>query len=122
MTSETVLSGPLIHRFATSKDPFSSLARPLPSEEYFLLDHCTSIDALADYRGLPFQISDLFVDIQAAVLLRLREDWDKEIHLRLYSHSILTNLSEFRPWVLNWGNLLQRVNHSLSCAEATTCA
>ncbi|KAI3316642.1 hypothetical protein HD806DRAFT_517021 [Xylariaceae sp. AK1471] len=38
-TSETALSSPLIQRFANSKDPFSSLARPLSSEEYFLLDH-----------------------------------------------------------------------------------
>ena len=51
-TSETVLSSPLIQRFANSKDPFSSLARPLSSEEYFLLDHCMSINALPDYPGL----------------------------------------------------------------------
>ncbi len=51
-TSETVLSSPLIQRFANSQDPFSSLARPLSSEEYFLLDHCMSIDTLPDYPGL----------------------------------------------------------------------
>lgn len=51
-TSETELSSPLIQRFANSKDPFSSLARPLSSEEFFLLDHCMSIDALPDFAGL----------------------------------------------------------------------
>lgn len=38
---------------ANSKDPFSSLARPLSSEEYFLLNHCRSIDSHACcYPGL----------------------------------------------------------------------
>ena len=41
MTSEIGCSSPLIQRFANSKDPFASLARPLLPEEYFLLDHCT---------------------------------------------------------------------------------
>ena len=58
MTSETVLSSPPVQRFADSRDPFSSLARPLSSEEYFLLDHCMCIDALPDYPGLisPFLV------------------------------------------------------------------
>lgn len=34
---------------ANSKDPFSSLARPLSSEEYFLLNHCRFIDSHACY-------------------------------------------------------------------------
>lgn len=51
-TSEMILSSPSIQSFANSKDPFSSLARPLSSEEYFLLDHCMSIDALLDYPDL----------------------------------------------------------------------
>ncbi|CAH0035307.1 unnamed protein product [Clonostachys rhizophaga] len=38
-TSQIGFSSPSIPRFATSGDPFSSLARPLSSEEYFLLDH-----------------------------------------------------------------------------------
>lgn len=41
ITSEMGSSSPLIQRFANSKDPFTSLARPLLPEEYFLLDHCT---------------------------------------------------------------------------------
>lgn len=45
---KSVLSSPLSHVFTNSKDPFSSLARPLTSEEYFLLDHCMFIDAMSD--------------------------------------------------------------------------
>lgn len=42
------LSSPLHQVFTNTKDPFSSLARPLLSEEYFLLDHCMFIDAIPD--------------------------------------------------------------------------
>ncbi len=56
-TSETVLPSPQIEKFANSKDPFSSLARPLSSEEYYLLDHCMSIDAFPDYPGLASLLS-----------------------------------------------------------------
>jgi len=45
---KSVLSSPLSQVFTNSKDPFSSLARPLTSDEYFLLDHCMFIDATPD--------------------------------------------------------------------------
>ncbi|CAI6081942.1 unnamed protein product [Clonostachys chloroleuca] len=38
-TLQIGLPSPPIPRFASSGDPFSSFARPLSSEEYFLLDH-----------------------------------------------------------------------------------
>ena len=43
------VSSPLRQVFTNTKDPFSSLARPLLSEEYFLLDHCMFMDAIPDY-------------------------------------------------------------------------
>jgi hypothetical protein len=42
------LSNPLRQVLTNTKDPFSSLARPLLSEEYFLLDHCKFTDAIPD--------------------------------------------------------------------------
>lgn len=44
----SVLSSPMSQVFTNSKDPFSSLARPLTSEEYFLLNHCMYKDARPD--------------------------------------------------------------------------
>jgi len=45
---KSVLSSPLSQVFTNSKDPFSSLARSLTSDEYFLLDHCMFIVAMPD--------------------------------------------------------------------------
>ncbi|CAG9996122.1 unnamed protein product [Clonostachys byssicola] len=62
-TSQIGLSSPPIPRFATSGDPFSSSARPLSSEEYFLLDyyvqvvmpysigHCRLFDHAGDHQN-----------------------------------------------------------------------
>ncbi|KAL5351898.1 hypothetical protein ACLOAV_003760 [Pseudogymnoascus australis] len=40
---KSVLSSPLSQVFASGKDPFLCLARPLTSEEYFLLDHYVQV-------------------------------------------------------------------------------
>lgn len=43
ITSEEAVSSPLSQVLNSNKDLFSSLARPLSSVEYFLLNHCMSI-------------------------------------------------------------------------------
>ncbi|VUC30673.1 unnamed protein product [Clonostachys rosea] len=57
--SQIDFTSPPIPRFASSGDPFSSLARPLSSEEYFLLDHFVC----PVYSRLP----DLTVDIRVVM-------------------------------------------------------
>lgn len=72
MTLRIGLPSPPIPRFASSGDPFSSLARPLSSEEYFLLDHCMSTDTFMLFTGFIRYFGDVsptYLTIKPTLLL-----------------------------------------------------
>ena len=48
---EAVLA-PLSHALNSNQDPFSALARPLSSMEYFLLNHCMSTMIMFFFSGV----------------------------------------------------------------------
>ncbi|KAJ4248762.1 hypothetical protein NW762_012600 [Fusarium torreyae] len=92
VTSETARPGPIIERFASAKDPFSSLARPLSPVEHFLLDHCMPIDSLHNYSCLESSVSDLTADIQVIVPYSIG-------HCGLFDHGGDYRDQMLREWV-----------------------
>ena len=99
--SEEAVSSPLGQVLNGNKDPFSSLARPLSSVEYFLLNHCMSIIIIfplpkhgkkRQQRSRPFADIPLVTDVHVIVPFTVG-------HCGLFDHPGDHKSQLLREWV-----------------------